>query len=55
MSEATSPTLDDFRKDLKFQLGFSEMDWDYFLETAKKAKAVADRVGDNFTEAFGSK
>ena len=42
--------LDALRSDLQFQLQTpDELDWDYFLETAVKAKYAADKEGRNFT------
>lgn len=39
------------RQDLKFQLGtIDDLDWDYFLETAMRAKLLADEVGINMPE-----
>jgi len=36
--------LESLRSDLKFQLGtIDDLDWNYFLETAMKAKIVADK------------
>lgn len=43
--------LDAFHKDLAFQLKTAEeLDWDYFLETAMKAKMAADREEVNHPE-----
>lgn len=40
--------LDMLRKDLVHQLGIpDELDWDYFLETAKRAKSAADKEKRN--------
>jgi hypothetical protein len=40
--------LDLLRKDLVHQLSIpDELDWDYFLETAQRAKAAADNEGRN--------
>lgn len=42
------PCLDDYRDDLVFQLKTpDDLDWDYFLETAWKAKVQADRENRN--------
>lgn len=40
MSDCNEETL---RKDLKFQLSFENMDWDYFIETAQRAKDAQER------------
>jgi len=46
--------LDLLRSDLKFQLDTpDELDWDYFLETAHRAKMAADKERRNMT--FDSK
>ncbi len=43
--------LDDLRADLFHQLGIpDELDWDYFLETAQRAKAAADKEKRNMVE-----
>ena len=43
--------LDDIRKDLIFQLGVcGDLDWDYFLETAIKAKGAADLEKRNYPQ-----
>ena len=43
VSNDSDTELDLLRKDLLHQLGIpDELDWDYFLETAMKAKAAAD-------------
>lgn len=48
---AESASLDDIKKDLVFQLGtIDDLDWDYFLETAIRAKLQADREGINKPE-----
>lgn len=45
-------SLDTLRADLAFQLQSPEdLDWDYFLETAVKAKVVSDRMGLNRPES----
>ena len=42
--------LDKLRSDLKHQLGtIDELDWDYFLETAIRAKKQADIEDRNFS------
>lgn len=44
-------SLDNLRSDLKYQLGMPhELDWDYFLETAIRAKIAADKEGRNNPE-----
>ncbi len=44
-------TLDKLRTDLAFQLKTPEdLDWDYFLETALKAKLTADNANINMVE-----
>jgi hypothetical protein len=44
-------SLDDIKKDLVFQLGsIDDLDWDYFLETAVRAKLQADHEGINKPE-----
>lgn len=46
--------LDRIRADLTHQLKISdELDWDYFLETARRAKVAADKEGRNMTEFSG--
>ena len=41
-------SVDDIRSDLKFQLATSgEIDWDYFVETALRGQAEANRIGAN--------
>lgn len=48
---AESASLDDIKKDLVFQLGtIDDLDWDYFLETAVRAKLQADHEGINKPE-----
>lgn len=48
----TSQTpLDLLRADLLHQLSIpDELDWDYFLETAQRAKAAADNEDRNATD-----
>jgi len=42
--------LDLLRADLQHQLNIpDELDWDYFLETALRAKAAADKEGRNMS------
>ena len=42
--------LDLLRKDLAHQLSIpDELDWDYFVEVAKKAKAAANKENHNMT------
>ena len=49
-SAITKTELDLLRIDLEHQLGIpDELDWDYFLETAKRAKVAADAEGRNMT------
>jgi hypothetical protein len=44
-------SVDDIRKDLIFQLETPEdLDWDYFLETAMRAKTQADMEMVNMVE-----
>lgn len=48
--------LDRIRQDLKHQLSIpEELDWDYFLDTAKRAKAQADVELRNFTPSYKPK
>ena len=43
--------LEELREDLRFQLDTSdEIDWDYFVETAKRAQSAANREGKNMKE-----
>ena len=43
--------LDDLRDDLIHQLGIpGDLDWDYFVETALKARYAANREDRNMTE-----
>ena len=50
MAKAQTP-LDMLRADLLHQLNIpDELDWDYFLETAQRAKDAADKEGRNTTE-----
>ena len=43
--------LDLLRADLVHQLSIpDELDWDYFLETAQRAKDQADKEERNFTQ-----
>lgn len=43
--------LDLIRKDLIHQLGIpDELDWDYFLETARRAKKAADTEERNMVK-----
>jgi len=45
--------LDDLRSDLVHQLGIpDELDWDYFLETAQRAKVAADQENRNMNIDF---
>jgi hypothetical protein len=47
-SDDVDTELDLIRKDLVHQLNIpDELDWDYFLETAIKAKRAADDEGRN--------
>lgn len=47
-AEASKTTVNDYRKDLEFQLKTPDnIDWDYFLEVAIKAKVEADKLGEN--------
>ena len=36
--------IDDLRNDLKFQLTFEQIDWDYFIETAITAKELQEKI-----------
>jgi len=48
---ADNSELDLLRSDLLHQLRTpEELDWDYFLETAQRAKEVADEEGRNMTQ-----
>lgn len=38
------------KEDLKHQLKFEHMDWDYFIETAERAKTEAEKLNENFIE-----
>ena len=42
--------IEELKKDLSFQLKFEHMNWDYFIETAERAKKIADENGLNFQE-----
>ncbi len=51
MKEDLGTELDLLRKDLVYQLYTAdEIDWDYFVETANKAKYEADKEGRNMKE-----
>lgn len=41
--------LETIKNDLQFQLQFGELDWDYFIETAERARSVANDSGENFS------
>ena len=44
-------SLEELREDLRFQLDTpDEIDWDYFLEIAKRAQSAANREGKNMKE-----
>ncbi len=46
-------TLDKLRDDLRHQLSIpDELDWDYFLHTANRAKVQADEELRNFTPDY---
>jgi len=50
MATESNTKLDNLRSDLKHQLSIpDELDWDYFLETTRKAKTSADNEGRNMT------
>ena len=50
-SEEKEKSVDSLKSDLIFQLGtIDNLDWDYFLETALKAKILADKGGFNMPE-----
>lgn len=50
-TESAQKTLLNLKEDLKFQLGtIDDLDWDYFLETAIKAKIEADKAQVNMPE-----
>lgn len=50
-TDTQQETLDKLRSDLVFQLKTPEdLDWDYFLETALKAKLTADNTNINMVE-----
>lgn len=36
--------IESYKKDLSFQLTFEEIDWDYFIETAKSAKELNEKM-----------
>jgi len=43
--------LDELRKDLQYQLStLDELDWNYFVETALRAKDQADIENRNFAQ-----
>lgn len=51
MLEDQDTELDLLRADLKHQLSMpDEIDWDYFLETAIRAKNAADAEGRNMVK-----
>lgn len=48
---AKTASIDDLRSDLEFQIKtLEDLDWDYFLETAVRAKIQADLEGRNKPE-----
>ena len=48
MAEVKDASLEELKKDLQFQLTFEEIDWDYFLETAERARNQANVEEQNF-------
>jgi hypothetical protein len=42
--------IEEIKKDLDHQLKFEEMNWDYFIETAERAKVLAEKNDTNFLE-----
>jgi hypothetical protein len=42
--------IEEIKEDLKHQLKFEHMNWDYFIDTAKRALDIAESIKVNFTE-----
>jgi hypothetical protein len=36
--------LEDIKSDLKWQLSFEEMDWEYFIRVSEQAKSLREQV-----------
>jgi len=45
----TREKLEKIKEDLKFQLTFEHIDWDYFKETADRAKVLEDICNKEIT------
>lgn len=50
MSNKELEDIEEIKADLKYQLTFEHMDWTYFIDTAKKAMKIAEKINVNFKE-----